>query len=210
MVNLSAQSVKHFLPNAEIHCFTLYKHSISEYDNQELVSDYIAEHRFQTRYINPNEFAIHDCADSTKTSGYANPNNGLFFAEGFNLIFDYFKDVNEPVIMLSEDHFFTTGKVLKELISEDYDVAFASGDHEILAANAALLSIVPSQVRHLFPLKECRMSIEPLLKDQLITKVNPDRLYQIVNRKWIDYCGDGIYTNSSEEIRAELIKAGIL
>lgn len=209
MVNLSARSVKHFLPNAEIHCFTLFKESMLEYREQEKLLPYIVEHRLKTKYVNPNKEAVQDHTDSTKTSGYANPDNGLYFAEGFNLIYDYFKGLNEPVVILAEDHFFTTGKVLAELVENDYDVAIAPGDHD-MNANGALIVINPARVASYFPIEESRIAIEPLIANTVMANVPPGRLYRIKHRKWIDYCGDGIYTNSSEEMISELQKAGII
>lgn len=209
MVNLSARSIKHFLPNAEIHCFTLFKESMKEYNEQEKLLPYIVEHRLQTKYVNPNNEAVQDHIDSTKTSGYANPDNGLYFAEGFNLIYNYFKGLDAPVVILAEDHFFTTGKVLSELISNDYDVAIAPGDSEH-NANGALIVINPAKVANYFPVQEYRVPIESLISETVMKNVPPERLYRIKNRKWIDYCGDGIYTNSSDEMIMELQKAGIL
>lgn len=209
MVNLSARSVKHFLPNAEIHCFTLFKETMLEYKDQEKLLPYIVEHRLKTKYVNPNANAVQDHTDSTKTSGYANPDNGLFFAEGFNQIYDYFRGARDSVVILAEDHFFTTGKVLSELIENDYDVAIAPGDHDH-NANGALIAIKPARVADIFPIQEYRVPIEALIYETIMTKIPQDRLYRIKNRKWIDYCGDGIYTNSSEEMIGELQKAGII
>jgi hypothetical protein len=182
---------------------------MKEYSEQEKLLPYIVEHRLQTKYVNPNKEAVQDHLDSTKTSGYANPDNGLYFAEGFNLIYDYFKGLNEPIVILAEDHFFTTGKVLAELVENDYDVAIAPGDSDT-TANGALIVINPHKVAGFFPVAEYKVPIEALIRDTVMNNVPIDRLYRIKNRKWIDYCGDGVYTNSSEEMVAELQKAGII
>lgn len=206
MVNLSATSIRHFIPDAEIYSFTFYADS-NDYLNQEPLQN-IKEIFVQTKYVNTGD-VLHDCIDSTKTSGYHNYDNGKYFTEGFNTIYQYFSDRDTPVVMLAEDHFFTTGKVLEELISNNYTVAYAPCEYA-LDANAALLTIVPIKVSHLFPLPEQRQAIEGLLREYLITQIEKDSLYAIQHRKWLDYCGDGIYTNSSEEMISELQKAGII
>ncbi len=207
MVNLSAKSIKHFLPKASIYCVSLYKESYEEYDNQEPLDNYICKIAAQTKYVNKNPDAVHDHVDTTKTSGYAHPDNGLWFSEGYNIIYNIFKDYNEPVVMISEDHFFTSGAVLREIVENEYDIAYASGDRDV-NANGSLLVINPQKVKHLFPLPEVRLPIEALLEQHLVTQV-PNR-YSIKHRKWIDYCGDGIYTNSSEDMIREMKAAGII
>jgi len=207
MVNLSAKSIKHFLPEASIYCVSLYKESYEEYDNQEPLDNYIYKIAVQTKYVNKNPDAVHDHVDTTKTSGYAHPDNGLWFSEGYNIIYNIFKDYNEPVVMISEDHFFTSGAVLREIVENEYDIAYASGDRDV-NANGSLLVINPQKVNHLFPLPEVRLPIEALLEQHLVTQVS--NRYSIKHRKWIDYCGDGIYTNSSEDMIREMKAAGII
>lgn len=209
MVNLSAKSVKHFLPNAEIHCFTLFKNSMLEYKEQEKLLPYIIEHRMQTKYVNPNVEAVQDHVDTTKTSGYANPDNGYYFAEGYNFIYEYFKGLDEPVVILAEDHFFTTGKVLTELVENEYDAAIAPGDHD-QNANGAIIVINPARLTGIFPIAEYRVPIEALIQQTIIDKMPSEKIYRIKNRKWIDYCGDGIYTNSSEDMIREMKAVGII
>lgn len=210
MVNLSATSIRHFIPDIKIFCYSLYKHSISEYSNEEKLLPFITEFKAATKYLGKNE--IQDHVDTTKTNGYANPDNAKYFSEGFNLIQDKFKHWDEKVLMLAEDHFFTTGKVLKELLENNWHVAYASGYAGEHHANGSILGINPSKVNHLFPLKEnYKDTIENSLGDQLIRKIkNKSNLYCIKNRKWIDYCGDGIYTNSSIDIENELKKVNII
>ena len=213
MVNLSAKSVRHFLPEAEIYCFSLYKESESDYNSQEPLLDYITEFKFKTKYIN----SVNSNQDGApgETSGYGHPDNGKYFTEGYNLIFNKFKDLNAKVLILAEDHFFTTGKVLSEIVNEDYDIAIASSWDEY-GANGSILCINPSKVKHAFPLPETNpllgnnQCIERLLHLGLTVRIKEKRVYRFKNRKWIDYCGDGIYTNSSKEMIEELTKAGII
>ena len=158
-------------------------------------------------FVNPNN-SIQDTDEGGQTSGYGNHANGKYFSEGYNLIYDKFKDTDEVVLMLSEDHFFTTGKVLQELLNNEYDVAFANG-YAPGEANGSILAIRPNKVSDMFPLPETRDTVEQLLLHHIIKKLN-GRGYQIQNRKWLDYCGDGIYTNSSKEMIDELKKAQII
>lgn len=207
MVNLTATSIRHFMPEVRIYCFTFFKDKL---DEQEPLLPYITEYKIKTKYNSSKE--IHDHIDPSKTSGFANPDNGLYFCEGYNTIFDRFKNHSEKVIMLAEDHYTTTGKFLKELNENDWDVAFASGFSEESNVNASIVGIVPSKVKHIFPLPETnKVPIETTLTKYLIKKVkNKSKVYQLKSRNWIDYCGDGKYTNSSEIIEKDLKEHGIL
>lgn len=212
MVNLTATSIRHFLPDASIHCVTLYEHDWdAEYADQEPLHDYIEETLAATKYVSDN--TVHDDVDDTKTSGYANANNGVFFVEGYNLIYSLFEDVDEPVLILGEDHFFTTGETLKELVESDYDVAYADWDSydDYLRGNGSILCIVPSKVKHLFPMPEIpNVSIEWLLGGTLLKGTAPDRLHRLSTRDALNYNGDGVYTNSSETMIKMMKEAGIL
>jgi hypothetical protein len=210
MVNLSATSIRHFIPNAKIYCFSLYKNNPNEYDSQEPLHPYITEFKFKTKYVGSNKIQDHE--DTTKTNGYANPDNAKYFSEGFNLIHDKLKNYDEKVLILAEDHFFTTGKVLKELVGNPWHVAYANGYAGNHQANGSILGINPAKVKHIFPLKEnYNGTVENSIGEQLLKKIKKvDNLYRIKNRNWIDYCGDGIYTNSSKDMEEELKKANII
>lgn len=219
MVNLSATSIKHFLPNADISCVTMYKNDEDEYNNQPPLHDYITEFMMPTKYVNKSKNVTYDHVDNTKTSGYSNPDNGLFFTEGLNVIYNLYKNCDEIVLALAEDHFFTTGATIRELVDNDYDVAFASAGmvwNNPNFANASILAFNPKKVQHAFPLPEVQGWIEHLLGYCLIDKIPPPRLYSIQNRKWVstepgpNYCGDGIWTNSSEVMEKAMKEAGII
>lgn len=220
MVNLTATSVKYFLPNAEISCISFYKKNPSEYDSQEQLHPYIQEYRTQTRYVNPDPNAIHDCIDSTKTSGFASPYNGLYFTEGFNAVHRLYNNFDGKVLCLAEDHFFTTGATLKEIVVNDFLVAYGScgeiwGDS--CQANASIICFNPFKLSHIFPIPEVVGTIvEHLIGEFFIKKVSSEHRYILENRKWHsgdkypNYCGDGLYTNSSEEMIMEMRKTGII
>lgn len=210
MVNLTMKSIKHFIPESKFYCFTYYKNSFEEYNDQEKLESNIFNYYVKTKYVT-NRSEHHDHVDVTKSSGYGNPMNGYYFAESFNEIYKMFKHNDEKILMLCEDHFFTTGKVLQELTQNEFDIAY--GPTETLNhANACILAVNFKRAEKYFPLPEIRDPIELLLSHNLIGPAKNDGLnvYEIKNRKWIDYCGDGLYTNSSEVMREEMIKAGIL
>ena len=52
--------------------------------------------------------------------------------------------------------------------------------------------------------------VEWRVSESLVQKTHPDKIYKIKDRRRIDYFGDGMYTNSSEEMERELKKAGII
>lgn len=208
MVNLTATSIKHFMPNIDIYCFTFFKDKIDA--SQEKLLPYIKEIQLKTKYTSSK--AIHDHVDPSQTSGFANPDNGLYFCEGYNAIFNRFKTYSEKIIMLAEDHYTTKGHYLKELDENDWDVAFASGFSPTSNVNASIIGIVPSKLTNIFPLPETnKVPIETTLTKALIGKIKKrKRVYQLKCRNWIDYCGDGQYTNSSEIIEKDLKAHGII
>ena len=215
MVNLTATSVKHFVPDAEFHCFTFYKQDINEYDSQEPLHDWINLHTVKTKYVT-NKSDVHDSKNIFGTSGAGNADNGKFFAESFNLIHQTFADSDDVVLCLCEDHFFTTGATLREVLTADYDLCIGPvgepGTKLEYEANACIMAFRPKQVSEFFPLPELQDPIEGLLERNLVRPLlsQDKKLHKLTTRKWTDYCGDGLYTNSSEEIREEMIKAGIL
>lgn len=216
MVNLTALSVKHFLPNAQIHCFTLYEESMAEYADQEPILDFVQHHTGPTQFVS--EKKVYDHIDERLTSGYAHPENGAFFTEGYNIMHEHFKEQDEPLLMLAEDHFFTTGQTLRELLETEWDVAYADGGSEDASkANGSILAVRPARVAHLFPMPSHLglPTIEWVIGGHLLRHIPADRLYRIKNRKWSengypDYCNDGRYTNSSEVMRKDMEQAGIL
>jgi hypothetical protein len=211
MVNLTATSIRHFLPDIKIYCITLYKQDYSiEYINQEPLHNYIEEVRSPTKYISPID--IHDSTQYGTTSGFANPCNGMYFCEGYNLIYSLFKDINEPVLILGEDHFFTSGQTLYELMAFDYDVAYGDWDSwpGHLRANGSILCIVPSKVKDIFPIPEVVGSVEDQVGSFILQHIHEDKLHKLSTRKALNYYNDGCYTNSSEEMINKMKGVGIL
>lgn len=214
MVNLSAFSIKHFLPDAQIVCFSLYKEDPNEYDEHTPLLDFIKEKRVQTKYVNTTG-KPQDHVDSTQTAGYANHDNVLYITESYNQIYEEFKDVDDKVLILNEDQFFTTGQTLYELETVDFDLAFAEWDkpHVVwFEANGAIMCLRPARYKHCFPLEEKKTGeiIETILGRLLVIRTYIDRLYKLTTRSGLDYKGDGLYTNSSEEMKYEMLKANII
>lgn len=194
--NLTAKSVKYFLPNSEIYLFNIYKYEI-DYNNLdiELYKEIVD---IKTKYI--------------LGHGFSSENNGLYYTEGFNLIFDYFKDYNDKLLILDENHFFTNGNTLKEIIENVFDIASPSwygGDGDIKIYNASIICFNPQKVKNFFPLPEIKMFIEDLLKKYLYSDENLN-FYLIKNRKFTDYFGDGVYTNKHTEMYDMMKKNNII
>lgn len=206
MVNLTALTVRHFVPSAKFYCISFYKKNIDEYKGQEPLHSFIENTFIPTAFVNP-EDKPHDHIDSKKTSGFENKDNAKYFTEGYNAAFEKFKDLDEKVLLLAEDHFFTTGQTLREITQSDFDVAYAPWDHED-DANGAVICFNFKKLNHLFPLPISHQSVEAHIRDHVIHKAsNP---YKLTSRKHANYFGDGIYTNSSEEMIRHITAAGIL
>lgn len=208
MVNLTTKSVRYFLPAARIVCMSLYKEKPDEYSTQEPLDVSIEQYFFKTQFVNKDN-KPQDHIDSTQTSGYQNIDNGKYFVEGYNLAYFLMRERDEKVLMLAEDHFFTNGVVIKELVQNDFDLAYAPWDND-LDANGSILCVNFKKLSHLFPLNHVGIPIERFLQHDLVEKVDPNRRYAITNRKHANYFGDGKYTNSSVEIEQELRNVGIL
>lgn len=209
MVNLTATSIKFFIPNCKFYCVSLYAHSQNEYNQQESLFPFIENIYRQTKYVN-NTGKPQDHEDTTMTAGWANTDNTLYFSEGYNLSFEIAKSFDEKVLFLSEDHFFTNGNVLSELEKNEFSLAYAPWDTDD-TANASILCINPKEVEHLFPLPEHKNSyIESYIRDHLINQIPKNKVYAIKNRKYINYFGDGFYTNSSRDIRLSLKSVAII
>lgn len=213
ILNLTALSVKHFMPNAEFYCFTFYKETPEEYDTQEPLHTWINETKVKTKYVSKNNRSTD--SDDNITSGYANEDNVLFITEWYNLAYEKFKDVNEKVLFLTEDHYFTTGQTLKEIMEIDFDVAYAIWDKPHVCwfeANASIFCFKPSQMKNVFPIPEIKTGhiIETIMGASIVLNVPRERVHVFSTRSGIDYKGDGAYSNSSNFIEADLKRVGII
>ncbi len=198
--NLTIASILHFRPDANIYCLCQYKKSPDDYLSQEALNlPYFNIFYRRSQYT--------DLGASV-----ANKYNNLFFTEGYNQIFDFFRtehkdDKNEPMLMLAEDHFFTSGATLTELEGTDCDLAFAGWG---AGANGSILFLHPEKVKNIFPIPERWDTIEHTLYADVVKKIPKDRLHQLTTRNELDYKGDGVYSNNYDEIKSEMIRTGIL
>lgn len=192
-VNLTIKSIRHFIPDAKIACLNLYKNKIEEYAEYSFIN---ADEVFykQTKY------------NSNGRGGAGNPQNSLFFFEGYNFIYEKYKYSNNKILMLAEDHFFTNGQTLDEFIKNNFDIAYAKwGD----GANGSIIGIDLNKNKDFFPILEIEEGgVEGLLKNQIINKsINP---YCFTTRDSENYMNDGKYSNDIEEIRNILKNSKIL
>ena len=211
MVNLSAISVKHFLPNAKFYCATFYKQSMDEYADQEQLNDDIIEFTAQTKWDSGKN--VHDHEIQGHTSGFGHPLNGCFFTEGYNVIQEFFKDTEEHILMLAEDHYFTTGATLREVMLKDWDVLWIGWDGDnVNAANASMLGVRPKTLASFFPMPEHPGMVELIIGSEFVKPIRQAGLRdrQVTTRNGVDYMGDGEWVNSSVHIQRHLEQVGIL
>ncbi len=202
IANLTIRSVRHFMPDAIFYSLNLYKNSYLDYDSQpplDIPNSRIIHH--PSKYV--------DLGPSV-----GNQWNNLFFSEAYNIIQRCFRNLDEKILILAEDHFFTNGKTLTELQIRDFDVAFAvwngydQGHLISEGANGSMLCINPKKTEAMFPISEEKTTVEHVLREA-INKIDKKRQYQVSTRDGIDYKGDGFYSNSKEEIEQALKEAGI-
>jgi hypothetical protein len=191
-VNLTAKSIRHFVPNAKIACLNLYKKDMNEYKNQSFLEvDQIFYKK--SKY------------DGKSSSGQGHVDNSLFFSEGYNYIYENYKHLNCKILMLAEDHFFTNGQTLKEFIEKDFDIACAKwGD----GVNGSILGLNLNK-NIIFPIPERSPGgVERIFKEDIVDKAK--NLYYFSTRDTLDYKGDGFYTNDLEPIRLSLLENKII
>jgi hypothetical protein len=207
MVNLSVRSIKHFIPEAKIICVSLYENSEEDYANLPPLEGVDISLFKETNFKKDNNRPLD--SDHT-TSGDGHPLNASFFSEGFNIAIDLLKNEENKVLLLSEDHYFTTGETISFLQKNDFTIAYAPW-RSFQRANGSILCLKPSKVAHLFPIPEISsFMVETHIYNILISKIPIFERCLITTRSHENYCGDGRYTNSSKVIEQDLIKAGIL
>ena len=199
------QSVRYFLPDAEFYCVSFYKESEAEYEREEPLDSSIKNTYLKTKYIAKGGTKPPDSLKDEDTSGWGDPGNGFIFSEGYNAIFNLFQDVDEKVLILAEDHFFTNGLVLNELTENEFDLALAPWGYGF---NASILCLRPSRLSHIFPITDHNGMVEYVVGRNFHQKAeaNLNVTYLIKSRNEIDYFGDGFYTNSSEQVKQAVDK----
>jgi hypothetical protein len=203
--SLTAKSVRHF-GDYKVYLINVYKDSIDRTDLDDSLFDGIFD--FKAKYDHG--------------PGFGNPANGCYFTEGINHAFNCFRESDEKVVVLDEDHFFTNGATIKELEENEYDYAWAhwaSPDPHPLDVNAAIVSFRPKKFEGtgLFPLPERIQFVETLLRTELLQRIPSNLLvYKMVNRNYevhnggAKYYGDGIFTNDYSVVESHMRNAGII
>lgn len=216
-VLLSIQSVKHLYPEMDIRCLHLYDDGPAEYDAYTDKFNYLGVQVYLDK----------------KTYNFGNPsaagsaNNGYYFTEGINKIFQLVSNVSEKVFILDEDQFFTTGATLRFLLDSEFDLAYSywgaptdeymqtDPDYKFtyptrptVGINGAFLAIVPTIVSKYFPLPEKYEYIEILLGHELHDRCISDnlRVVNIPTRYNGNYHGDGVHTNDIDVIKTMLTR----
>lgn len=196
---LTAKSIKHFGVHHKVYLLNIFK-------NEEILEG-----------IDQNIFdgIFHFKGKYDLGTGAGSPVNGYYFTEGINYAFQCFRETNEKIVVIDEDHFFTTGMQIKDLEENEYDMAWAywtapppSSEFDV---SGAIISFRPLSVKDLFPLPERCQYIEHLLREEFLKKLPVNCIsYKMKYRNYINYYGDGIFTNDYREIEKELKKVGII
>ena len=208
MVNLSKKSVQHFLPDAKFYAVSLFKHSTDEYASQEPLDADIVNCYRQTKWVLNNNRPLDTTVDS-ESAGYAYLGNARLFCEGLNFVYEEFKHTNEKVLMLAEDHFFTTGETLRELTNNEFDWSYGTWTNST-DVNGSILCFRPQALSYLLPIEEGMGTVEPYLEEKITLQVDPSKRHRLTTRHHLDYHGDGFYTNSSDAMTTALKDAGII
>ena len=209
---LTIKSIRHFCDN-EISVLHLFNESIDEYKvsselslNEELMDMGVIQHFGKTKYVFP------------PGPGDSGPAKGLYYSEALNYCSEIFKGLNKKIIILDENHFFTSGETIKFLLNNDYDFAYGTWGNPYLLddrnekmPNCSLLGINFLNLKHLFPIQEQFMFCEPLINQEILTKItDKSRIFKIPTRVLNNYCGDGFYTNDYDQMYDALQKSGIV
>jgi len=213
---LTIKSIRHFCNN-EINVLHLFNESIDEYKvsselslNEEIMDMGVIQHFGKTKYNN--------ITLQISVPGNPGPANGLYYSEALNYCFAMFKQQNKKVILLDENHFFTSGETIKFLLNNDYDFAYGTWGNpfhydrdENIMPNCSLLGINFFNLKHLFPIQERFMFCEPLINQEILTKItDKSRIFKIPTRVHHNYCGDGFHTNDYDQMYDALQKSGIV
>jgi hypothetical protein len=190
--NLVALSVKYFLPESKIYLLNFYNNEIN-HDNLQL-NLYYEILDVETKYV--------------LGPGYKSRNNGYYYTEALNITQKYFNNIDEKLLFLDENHFFTNGETLKEITENNFDIAYCYWNNNM--PNASCLCINPFKISFLFPLPEYEEYIEEILKKFLIDIDSKITYYLIKNRNFVNYFNDGCYTNDTDEMRKMMIENGII
>ena len=223
-LNLSIKTVKQFVSEKNIYCFDFYQ---NEYDDAKYNLIHLAKQNIiakKSKYVfNKSDKILNMSYDVEKnwltkkhyerTSTHYEPFdhtfcnlndlpnsiNTLFFSEGYNAVYDHFKDYNGKLLCMNEDQFFTTGKTIQDLKENDFDLAWANWNWPTnLSVNGSILCFNPSKCSSLFPLPEFPVFVDSCYYEFIVArqKRHQLKLYKMKYRNGEDYGNDGIRTNN--------------
>jgi len=211
-VLLSIQSVKHLFPEIEIYCLMLYDNDKSEY----------AEYIDKFTKLDVKVFFDIKTYNFGTSGAEGSTHNGFYFTEGVNKMQKICveSNISDKVLMLDEDHFFTTGKTINYLLSSDFDLAVGwwpaptsikYKSRPSFEPNASIICINPISLNDSFPIEPAHEYVEILFGFELVQKSvnNGKKVVEIPTRKYTNFDGDGIHTNNIEDIKRELTLANI-
>ena len=195
-VELCIKSVRHFMPNIDIHLMCLFDETPEEYSKE-------IEHLKQLKVKINFEKNKHK-----KGPGCNSKSNGFYYTEYLNYFSKLYNNETK-VLAMDEDMYFTSGETLKWIKENDFDLA--CGDWW-MGPNAAILGINFKNLNHLFPLSEKEEYVEKILQQELVNKAIETNacVKKIPTRSFFNYFNDGAYTNSTEEIKNHLISCNII
>jgi hypothetical protein len=210
---LSIQSVRYLFPDMDIRCLFLYEDSPREYAD---VIDKFKELNV-TIYFDKKKWNF----DASTADGSAN--NGYYFTEAINKIQFITSDLDDKVLMIDEDTFFTSGETIRFLLNNEFDLAccywpapltqppYIYERHNINGINGSILCINPKKLSKLFPIREEKEFIENILAYELVDKSidNGFKVVEIPTRFYYNYYNDGVHTNSLADIVIFMHKAGL-
>lgn len=208
---LSIASVRHLFPDIEIRILQQYVRHDAEYDGMNGELERLGvEKIYHTR-------KRHD--PNGRPKGSWSNRNGLYFTEGLNGMMERAGDVEDKLVMLDEDHFFTTGETLRFLDGADFDLATgqwpappSAKNRPSREVNGSIIAVDTRSMGEFFPLPERAEYIEILLGRELHDRAVGKKLkvIDIPTRNYTNFGGDGFHSNDTDEIRRGLQKAGIL
>ena len=208
---LSIQSVKYLFPNIEVWCLNLYNEDVNEYSEY----DNIFKDLNIKVFLSKKKYNF----DKSTTSAAGSKLNGLYFTEGVNKMYEICKEysITGKVLFLDEDSFFTTGKTIKYLQKNNFDLAYGWWDAPPqlnlpkYQPNASIVCINMDFMKNIFPIPEVEEYVEILWGFEFIGKAEKLGLYlyEIPTRKYTNYFGDGVHTNDINIIKKELSKHNI-
>jgi len=208
---LSLKSVKHLFPDLELKCLVLTDNLIPSQDDLVFLED--LKKLKVDFYTSVKKYNFGN-------SGSGSAKNGLYFSEGVNKIYKKCIDlqVTGKVLMLDEDHFFTTGETVKHLLTNNFDLAVGSwpappgGQRPSFEPNASILALTIESMVDVFPVPEREQYVELLWGFEIVDKCKKlgKKIIEIPTRVYTNYGGDGIHTNNINDIKKELSKFNII